>query len=417
LAATHAAIDQSFTSQGPATHTDFPPKQGGNPNLPCGFPQPLLDRASGRVDAGPVQEPHRPNPPPDAAFLDNLRSHIALLDEQARIVWVNRAWRRFGRENQATDDSVDRSYEQICDAAEGPGASDAAAMLGALRAIRRDALDGFTRAYDCSSPQEHRVFQAQLTPAVIEGRRMLILSHDNITQAVDSTQTAARLAALSDPGNPAAVAAAIGGMLNHELSAPLTALICMLSGVRHLIATPGADPAALQPILAEAIAHADRARATTAALRTLTAQPTPVPAPADLAAIAGAIAETVGEEARARSVRIETDLAPAPTETDPARATLLLLAMARGAVRDAGRQPIGNRLIRIRTGSHRSAWVSIATPPPAQNHEVIAASCGVDPDPFGPAFIARTAADLGGSLTTLADERRLELPLLRRHAA
>lgn len=419
VVATHAAIIQTFRSQHPHTHTDFPPKQGGNPNPPCGFPQPVLDRPSGRVDAGHVDEPHRPNPPPGAAFLDNLRSHIALLDEQARIVWVNRAWKRFGLENQAADDSVGRSYEQVCDAAHnaGGGAVDAAAMLGALQAIRRGALENFTRAYDCSAPHEHRIFQAQLSPAVIEGRRMLILAHDNITAAVDNSQTAARLAALSDPGSPTAVAAALGSMLSHELSAPLTALICTLSGVRHLFGAPGSDPAALQPMLADAIAHAERAQATTVALRQLTAQPAPGAAHADLSVIAGAIAESIADQARARSVRIETDLAPAPTETDPARVALLLLAMARAAVHDAGRQPVGQRLVRIRTGSDRSAWVSIALPAPAQNHDVLTHVCSADPDPFGPSFIARTAADLGGSLVTMPDERRLELPLLRRHAA
>ncbi len=363
----------------------------------------------------PSQSPAFPTP--NTAFLDALRSHIALLDEQGRVVWVNRAWRKFGQENQATDDSVGRSYEQICASASGPGAEDAGAMLAGLAAIRRQALDSFTRAYDCSSPTEHRIFQAQLTDTRIEGRRVFVLSHDSITRAIDDSQTAARLAALSDPGNPTAIAAALGGMLHHELSAPLTSLICMLSGARHLLDHPNADPAALRPLLAEAIAQADHARATSVALRSLTAQPPTPAAAADLAVLAAAICESVGDDARARSVRVRSELQPAPTETDPARAALMLLALARAAIRDAGSRPITERTVHIRSGVDHAAWVSVSAPLAREGQAVSAASCATVPDPFGPDFVARTAEQLGGSVVRSEGTVRVELPLLRRRAA
>lgn len=360
-----------------------------------------------------------PSPPtlPDVSLLDKLRSHIALLDDQCRVIWVNQAWNRFGTDNQAVTDSRGLSYQAVCESARGPGAADADAMLQGLDAIRRDALDSFTRAYDCSSPQEHRIFQAQLAPAVIDGRRVLILTHDNITRAVDSSQTRARLEAMNDPANPAAVASVMGDMLTHELSAPLTALICTLAGVRHLIDTPGADPVLLRSILAEAAAHADLARATTAALRTLTAQTTPGPVLSDLSDIAAVVAEAIAEDARARSVRIETVLDPAPAETDPARAVLLLMSIARRALQEAGRHPITNRLVRIRTGCAHTAWVRIDTPVPTPGHSLTIESCAAEQSPFGPDFAARTAADLGGTLTVQFGSILLELPPAQRRAA
>jgi PAS domain S-box-containing protein len=116
--------------------------------------------------------------------LDSLNKHIAILDDTGNILAVNKAWNEFAVANSArTVVGVGTNYLQICDAANGPGSAEAAAMAGGIRAVIAGAKPEFHLEYPCHSPTERRWFRAQVTPFTGEGPVRVVICHENITAA------------------------------------------------------------------------------------------------------------------------------------------------------------------------------------------------------------------------------------------
>lgn len=366
-------------------------------------------------------DPIRPHP----AALDQLRSHIAVIGPDGKIAWVNRAWTQFGQANGATSDSIDCSIDALLERVRGSGSDDAASLLAGLRAVRSQAAESITHAYDCSSPTEYRVFQAQISPAVIEGQSVLLFSHDNITAAIENTRALARLASVQQITHPSGAAAALGSMIGHEMGGPLTALICTLAGIRHTIDASTADPATLRDFVTQAIDHADRARAVLHALRTLTPHHTGPQGRADLAAVVSSVIESVAEDARTAAVGIVQQITTLPTETDPSHAAVILLALIRRAMDEATTRPIGHRTVRVEsitTAEHSGIRISVAPRAPEDLHatEHCAASCPTTrPDHSGIGLAARMASDIGGRIEHHPGNTgfTLLLPIARRAVA
>ena len=91
-----------------------------------------------------------------AAILDALAPHIALLDPEGVIVSVNEAWRRFGRDNelQSPSDGMGMNYLKQCDAAcDGP-ALEAPAVAAGLRDVLSGVKKSFSIEYPCHSSTE-----------------------------------------------------------------------------------------------------------------------------------------------------------------------------------------------------------------------------------------------------------------------
>lgn len=371
--------------------------------------------------------PRDPAPPPDTRLLDGLASHIALLDRHGRVVWTNRAWNQFGTENGADPShALGSVYREVCeraaeqaadagtDACTGQG-HDAVALAGlaaALDAVARGDLPHHTQAYDCSSPDEHRIYQAQVSAIELDGERYTLVSHDNITGPIDDAQRVVRLASLERVTNPATAAAAAAEMIGHELTNPVTALICTLAGARRLLKADPTGNADLHTAIAEAIGHADRARAVLGALRSVTPVRRMAEDATDLARLAEAVIETVAEENRTRAVRIERCLTPARARTDPTHAALVLLAVLRDAARQVCDRPLANRVLRVTTrctNGHAEVVIGPAMPGPAQ--------AGDAGDRFGLRFARETAIALGGTLTHDAGAAVFSLPGAARVAA
>ena len=84
------------------------------------------------------------------AALDALPSHIAVLDEQASILLVNEAWRRFGSSNGNPDPTygVGSSYLGVCEASAAT-CPDAARAARGFRAVLGGAGEQFELEYEC----------------------------------------------------------------------------------------------------------------------------------------------------------------------------------------------------------------------------------------------------------------------------
>ena len=101
-----------------------------------------------------------------AAILNALPAHIALLDAQGLIISVNEAWRRFADANvlQGPGHGIGVNYLEVCDRAPGNGASEAHQAAEGIRSVLGGAAKRFSIEYPCHSPTEQRWFLMTVTP-------------------------------------------------------------------------------------------------------------------------------------------------------------------------------------------------------------------------------------------------------------
>jgi len=137
------------------------------------------------------------------AALDALPSHVAVLDEQATIILVNDAWRRFASDNGNPDPTygVGSSYLTVCDAA-APGCPDAAQVARGIRAVLCGTGEQFELEYECHGGAEQRWFLLRVAPLRSGNLRLAVAVHINITARkmveLEITKSEARFRQLAD---------------------------------------------------------------------------------------------------------------------------------------------------------------------------------------------------------------------------
>lgn len=139
-------------------------------------------------------------------LLDEFPMNVALLDHTGEIIWVNRAWREYGRERGLESDTVGSSYLEVTAAATGDPYADRVEV--GLRELL-DAGEGrLSIEYPCHGPDELRWFVMQATVIELDGRTYCLTAHEDITgrKKVDLLTEARR-----------AEAAALNRMLTHEV--------------------------------------------------------------------------------------------------------------------------------------------------------------------------------------------------------
>ncbi|MEX1081081.1 MAG: EAL domain-containing protein [Halofilum sp. (in: g-proteobacteria)] len=95
------------------------------------------------------------------ALINGLPAHIALIDGSGHILDVNEQWRHFGQENAYDDHAygVGRNYLEICAAATGDCAPEAAEAGEGIRAVLAGEREILTLEYACHAPGEQRWFR------------------------------------------------------------------------------------------------------------------------------------------------------------------------------------------------------------------------------------------------------------------
>ena len=158
--------------------------------------QRLDELTASKVDAAPDRGVHRllPQRPQDylrisgaamqAAILNALPMHIALLDSQGFIVSVNEAWRQFGRTNSLHDPeySMGVNYVGICDAVLGDESADAQRVANGIRAVLAGDVPSFSIEYPCHSPSEQRWFLMTVMPLPGGHAYGAVVMHLDITE-------------------------------------------------------------------------------------------------------------------------------------------------------------------------------------------------------------------------------------------
>ena len=121
----------------------------------------------------------------DRTILDSLSAHIAILDRHGNILVTNRAWQRFGQENemQPSPESVPVNYLEVCDAGAQWTDDDDYSRKAArgLRAVMADELDEFTMDYPCHSPVQKMWFYMRVMRIHPPSAYHVVVSHENIT--------------------------------------------------------------------------------------------------------------------------------------------------------------------------------------------------------------------------------------------
>jgi two-component system, NarL family, sensor kinase len=112
------------------------------------------------------------------AALDALSAHVAVLDAHGTIVGVNRAWRRFGRQNglKLRNDGIGSSY--IAALPRGAGMAN---LRQRFREVLRGRALGFRHSYWCTTPKGARCFEMQVRRCGQPKWRRIFVAHEDVT--------------------------------------------------------------------------------------------------------------------------------------------------------------------------------------------------------------------------------------------
>ena len=119
-----------------------------------------------------------------AAILNALYAHVALLDPQGVIVSVNDGWKNFGQANtyQAPGYGLGLNYLEVCDRAAGNHAAEAPLVAAGIRAVLEGREKNFMMEYPCHAPTQPRWFLLRVTPLAMGGALGAVVMHVNITE-------------------------------------------------------------------------------------------------------------------------------------------------------------------------------------------------------------------------------------------
>jgi hypothetical protein len=122
--------------------------------------------------------------PSGQAAIDALTAHVAVLDVDGRVIAVNDAWRRYGRQHGATSDSLGADYVALCLLA-----SDDPRARRAAKGLRR-LLSGEAEHFDLAYASGDRIFRMRAR-LVNDRPARLVVAHEDITAVVQARQTRA----------------------------------------------------------------------------------------------------------------------------------------------------------------------------------------------------------------------------------
>lgn len=116
-------------------------------------------------------------------FLDLLSDASALLNANGEIVAVNATWRKFAEDNGGDTGTcyIGRNYLELCDSAEGEASAMASRIGSGIRTVVEGKAAQYRAEYPCHSPTERRWFEVAATSETVNGERVALVSHRDIS--------------------------------------------------------------------------------------------------------------------------------------------------------------------------------------------------------------------------------------------
>jgi hypothetical protein len=121
--------------------------------------------------------------------LDELPEHTAIVDNSGAIVAVNKAWKRFAKDNGVADLSTvseGANYLDVCERARGEQSHYAQSFGEGLRSVLSGREERFAMEYPCHSPTERRWFVGRVRRFADGDSPMALVAHENVTPGARS---------------------------------------------------------------------------------------------------------------------------------------------------------------------------------------------------------------------------------------
>jgi hypothetical protein len=120
--------------------------------------------------------------------LDELPEHTAIVDSSGAIGAVNKAWKRFARDNGAEMSKVSEgaNYLHVCERAKGEQSQYARSFGEGLRSVLCSREERFAMEYPCHSPTQRRWFMGRVERFADGDFPMALVAHENVTPGARS---------------------------------------------------------------------------------------------------------------------------------------------------------------------------------------------------------------------------------------
>lgn len=115
-------------------------------------------------------------------IFDSLFAHIAIIDEEGRILVTNAAWKRFSQANGLSCSFKGVNYLSVCQDAAAAGDEDAGKVAQGLRDVIGKKTREFLHDYPCHSPRGKCWFYMRAVRMDDGNGIRVIVSHEDITQ-------------------------------------------------------------------------------------------------------------------------------------------------------------------------------------------------------------------------------------------
>jgi hypothetical protein len=115
--------------------------------------------------------------------LDELPEHTAIVDNSGAIVAVNKAWKRFAKDNAADLSKVSEgaNYLDVCERAKGEQSHYAQSFGEGLRSVLSSREERFAMEYPCHSPTERCWFVGRVSRFTDGDSPMALVAHEKVT--------------------------------------------------------------------------------------------------------------------------------------------------------------------------------------------------------------------------------------------
>lgn len=115
--------------------------------------------------------------------VDALTAHIAIVDAEGTILFVNHAWREFARANGIDPALVGEgtNYFIVSGTSAHTDNPEAKQFFQGIQAVINGEIDLYSQEYPCHSPEENRWFVGRVTRFPGSQDRRVVVAHENIT--------------------------------------------------------------------------------------------------------------------------------------------------------------------------------------------------------------------------------------------